>query len=126
MPETRGVPRNWVWAALLAAFAYVIIGLVSASLANTAPSGPVRTMWRASAFVISAIVFVAHIAREHFRLRSSPSTTALHTSLAVALGAFGLAAAAVVHSQGIPTANHRMLRLSLLIWPIMLGMPAYV
>jgi TRAP-type C4-dicarboxylate transport system permease small subunit len=73
--------------------------------------------------VISAAAFAAHIAYEHVRLRNSPSTTALHASFAVALGAFGLAVAASLHAQ---TTHQHFPAVALAIWPIMTALPAFV
>ena len=67
-----------------------------------------------------------HIGFEYFRLRNSPRRTALHVSLSVAVGAFSLAAAANIHALRTGTGNHRLLGLALLIWPIMIGVPAFV
>ena len=52
---------------------------------------------------------------------------ALHVALAVALGAFGLAASANLHSLSVEMANRHahILALSLAIWPFMTGGPAF-
>ena len=76
--------------------------------------------------MVSAVVYAAHIGYEHFRIRSSPLSTALHVALGAAVGAFGLAAAAIVHSLVTGTGNLRLLRLALLIWPLITGVPAFV
>src|SRR5262249_48697228 len=69
----------------------------------------------------SAVVYAAHIGYEHFRIRSSPRSTALHVAFGGAVGAFGLAAAAIVHSLLTGTGNLRLLRIALLIWPLITG-----
>lgn len=76
--------------------------------------------------MVSAVVYAAHIGYEHFRIRSSPRSTALHVALGAAVGAFGLAAAAIVHSLVTGTGNLRLLRIALLIWPLITGVPAFV
>ena len=73
-----------------------------------------------------AVTFGVHVWYEHFRLRNSPRRTALHASMAVALGAFGLAVAANIHSLQAGTGNRQLLALALVIWPIMTGVPAFV
>ena len=83
-------------------------------------------MWRLAAWLICAVAFATHIGLEHFRLRSSPRGTVLHASVAVALGAFALAAAANIHALTSGTGNQRLLALSLVIWPVMTGLPAFV
>ena len=46
--------------------------------------------------------------------------------MAVALGGFGLAAAANIHAVGQGTGNQRLLALALVIWPILTGVPAFL
>ena len=76
--------------------------------------------------MVSAAVYAAHIGYEHFRIHSSPHSTALHVAIGAAIGAFGLAAAAIVHSLLTGTGNLRLLRIALLAWPLITGVPAYV
>ncbi len=75
--------------------------------------------------MFSAVVYAAHIGYEHFRIRSSLHSTALHVACGAAIGALGLEAAAIVHSLAIGTANLRLLRIALLVWPLITGVPAY-
>ena len=110
----------FVWA-LLAGTLYLIIGVGFAPLAV-----PSVFFWRLAAWIVSAVVYAAHIAYEHFRIRSSPHSTALHVAFGAAIGAFGLAAAAIAHSLAIGTGNLRLLRIALLAWPLIAGVPAYV
>jgi len=86
----------------------------------------VRILLEAGAWIVSAGVYAAHIGYEHFRIRSSLHSTALHVAFGAAIGAFGLAAIANVHSLLTGTGNLRLLRLALLIWPLITGVPAYV
>src|SRR2546430_15340201 len=81
---------------ILAAVAYVVIGLVFAALAKSADVNYVR-LWRLAAWLASAAVAAAHIGDEHYRLNGSPRPTALHAAGAVAPGALGLAPAAEGH-----------------------------
>ena len=46
--------------------------------------------------------------------------------MAVALGAFGLAVAANLHSLQVGTGDRQLLALALVIWPIMTGVPSFV
>jgi hypothetical protein len=114
---------RWVRAALLVGLLYLGAGLVFAALARSAGSEQVRAAWRLAAWVISAAAFAAHIGYEHFRLRSSPGTTGLHTSLAVGLGAFGIAVAASLHGQA---AHRHFPAFALAAWPILTAPPAFV
>jgi hypothetical protein len=83
-------------------------------------------MWRLAAWLTSAVAFAIHLWYEHFHLRNSPRRTALHASMAVALGAFALAGAANIHALRFATGNQRLLLLALVIWPILTGVPAFL
>lgn len=120
--NSSGPPR-WLRAVILVGIVYPVAGVTFAAL--PAASNQMRVTWRLAAWLISAVAFAAHIWYEHARLQSSPRTIAWHVSLAVALGAFGLAVAANVHAQ--VTANHqRSILLALALWPVMTALPAFV
>src|SRR5437868_14888240 len=78
--------------------------------------------WRLAAWAISAAVFAGHIGYEHVQLRCSAGSTAFHTSLSVALGAFALAVIAIVHSHG--KSGHSFL--AFLVWPLVIWIPAFL
>jgi hypothetical protein len=117
--------QRWIRTAILFGAMYAVIGLALAAPANSAPADQVR-IWRLTAWVISALAFAAHLWHEHFRVRNSPLTTAVHTSLAVALGAFGLAASANVHALWVGSSHQRLLTFALVGWPVLTGVPAFV
>jgi len=108
-------------AALLVGALYTLIGLVFAL-----PTHQVQ-MWRLAAWVVSAILFAAHISYEHFQLHSRPGSAALHVAAAVGAGGFGLAVAATVHSLFV-TPNYSRWRFvgALLAWPLITALPAFV
>ena len=108
---------------ILFAVVYLVVGV---AFPNPSASNKTQFIWRLSAWLICAVAFAIHIGLEHFRLRNSPLRTALHASLAVALGAFGLAGAANIHALKTGTGNHRLLALALVIWPLITGVPAFV
>jgi len=112
--------RWFVWA-LLAGALYVSIGVGFARL-----SVPSVFFWRLAAWMVSAVVYAAHIGYEHFRIGGSPRSIALHVAFGAAVGGFGLAAAANVHSLVTGTGNLRLVRIALLIWPLITGVPAFV
>jgi hypothetical protein len=99
---------------------YSVIGIVFAL-----PSSQVR-MWRLAAWAISAALYGVHTGYEHFRLRNSPPTTALHAALAVAVGAFGLAIAANVHEVLVAPSYRRRLAIALVAWPVLTALPAFI
>ena len=111
---------------MVLAVVYLVVGITFATLAGSSASHEMRVMWRLAAYAVSALVFAAHIGSEHFRLRHTPRRTALHTSVAVALGAFALAVAANIHSLGVVSSDHRLLAFALLAWPLLCGLPAFV
>ena len=114
---------RWFHAVILVGLLYLLVGTV---FPNPPASDPTQFIWRLAAWIISAVAFGVHVWYEHFRLRNSPRRTALHASMAVALGAFGLAVAANIHSLQAGTGNRQLLALALVIWPIMTGVPAFV
>ena len=114
---------RWFRTVVLVGMLYLLVGIV---FPNPSASDPTQFLWRLAAWAISAVAFGVHVCCEHFLFRNSLSRTALHASLAVALGAFGLAVAANIHSLQTATGNHLLLALALVIWPIMTGVPAFV
>src|SRR5262245_40299305 len=112
---------GWFGCALLAGTLYLMIGVGFAPL-----SVPSVFFWRLAAWIVSAVVYGIHIGYEHLRARNSPRSTALHVAIGAALGAFGLAAAANIHSLRTGMGNLRLLRIALLVWPLITGVPAFV
>ncbi len=114
--------QPWAWAVVIVGVAYAFFGIVFAI-----PPSYVK-VWRLAAWGVSAVAYAAHICYERFRLQNSPPSAALHVALAVALGAFGLAAAANIHSLRIESSNEhqRLLLLALGLWPILTALPAFL
>jgi hypothetical protein len=114
--------QSWVRTAVFLGIGYALVGIVFA-----VPTTHVQA-WRLAAWVVSAMVFAAHIAYERFGLQNSPVSAALHIAFAVALGAFGLAFGANIHSLSAGSTNqHRqLLLLSLGIWPVITALPAFL
>lgn len=103
---------------------YLTTGLLFPALAKSTASDHAR-VWRLSAWVFSAAAFAMHVGYECFRLRSSSVATAVHASLAVALGAFALAIAAALHAWTGATLG-RFPATALAIWPVMTAVPAFL
>jgi hypothetical protein len=116
------VHASWIRAVVLLAAAYALVGIAFA-----APTSHVHA-WRLAAWVVSAIAYASHMAYERFRLRNSPAAAALHIAGAVALGALGLAVSANVHSLSTAATSRRQsfLLLSLVIWPVITAVPAFL
>src|SRR5262249_57568994 len=87
--------QSWFGTAILIGILYCVIGVTFAL-----PSNQGR-VWRLVAWVVSAGVFAAHIGYEQLRHANSARATALHTALAVAVGAFGLSIPARVHRLSV-------------------------
>lgn len=113
---------SWIRAALLLGVGYALVGILFA-IPATHPQA-----WRLAAWIVSAMGFASHIAYERFRLQNSPSSSALHVAVGAALGAFGLAAGANLHSlsAGSGHEDRQLLLLALAIWPVMTAVPAYL
>ena len=120
--NTSGKYQSWQ-AVILFGLVYLVVGV---AFPNPPATNAMQFVWRVAAWLICAVAFAIHIGIEHFRLRSSPRTAALHASGSVALGAFGLAAAANIHALRAGTGNHGLLALALVLWPIITAVPAFV
>jgi hypothetical protein len=118
--------QRWLRTAILVGVLYLAVGKAFAALAGAAASNQMQFFWRLSAFVISAVVFAAHIAYEHFRLRNTARPTAWHASAAVAFGAFGLALAANIHDLGSASGYRPRMLIALVAWPLLTAVPAFI
>jgi len=124
MKETHG--RRWLWTILIIGAIYCIDGIVFGKFAEWSESHTMVFIWRLTSWLTCALLFAGHIWYEYFRNSNSPRKTALYTSSAVAVGAFGLAVAANIHAQFVTSANQLLLALSLIIWPILTAVPAFI
>jgi hypothetical protein len=118
--------QRWHMTAILVGALYLVVGLASAALAGAAASSQMQFFWRLSAFVISAVVFAAHIAHEHVRLRNTARPTAWHTSMAVAIGGFALALVANIHDLGSASGYRPRMLIALVAWPLLTAVPAFI
>ena len=82
--------------------------------------------WRLAAWSISGGVYAAHIWYEHIRLRNAPRLAAAHVALAVAIGAFILAIAGMIHSRSMALGIRPAWLLALLLWPAITALPAFL
>ena len=105
---------------------YFTVGAASIVLAGVAATSQMVSFWRLSAFVICGVVFAAHIAYEHFRLRSRARVTAWQTSVAVAIGGFALALAANLHDLGSAAGYRPRMLIALVAWPLITAVPAFI
>lgn len=121
---SRAANRAWVPSAAIVAGVYLVAGPGFGWLAGATRSSGHVVAWRLAAWVVSALAFGAHILYEHARLANRPRTAGWHVSVAVAIGAFGLAVAANLHPHSGAIAQR--LRLSLVLWPLITAVPALI
>jgi hypothetical protein len=112
----------WTAVALLTGLTYALIGVLFA-----VPQSHVQ-VWRLAAWGISAAVYAVHIASERQRPEWTHRKVASHVAAGSALGAFGLAVGANLHSLfGAP---HQwpvaLLLIALIAWPAITAVPAFV
>ena len=118
--------QRWLRTVILLGAVYPVIGIAFGAFAGWSASNQMVVTWRLLAFLTSAVVFAVHIGYEHFRLGNSPLITASHASMAVAVGAFALAAAANVHGVWVASSHQRALAFALVAWPALTAVPAFV
>lgn len=118
--------NRWIRPVLLVAVIYATVGIVTASLARSAPSPEARTLWRLVAWLLSVLAFAGHLVYEQVRLRAAVRIAAAHAAAAVALAAFMLAAVGPVRSHWGAADFWRAAALSLPLWPILTGVVAFL
>ena len=118
--------KRWLRAVILLGVVYAVVGVSFSAFARWAPSDSMPETWNRLAFLASGIAFAIHIGYEHFRLGSSPRITALHTSIAVALGALGLALVANIHDLGSASGYRPRMLIALVAWPLLTAVPAFI
>jgi len=117
--------QKWFRTVILIGAVYLVIGLSFSAFAGWSKSNQMVFTWRLLSFFTSAVVFALHIGHEHFRLANSPLVTASHASMAVAVGAFGIAVAANVHGLWVHSSNQRSLIFALVAFPALTAIPAF-
>ena len=71
-------------------------------------------------------MYAAHFWHEHFRRGESPRGTAFHAAVAVAIGAFALAVAGMVHSLSTAAGFRPAWLVALVAWPAFTAFPAFL
>ena len=117
---------QWLRAVLLTGAIYCTIGIGFSAFAGWSSSRRVVVAWNIASFVVSLVVFAVHIGYDYFRHGNRPLIVAWHASLAVALGSFLLAVSANIHSFRVANSPHGLLAIALVVWPLMVGIPAFV
>ena len=112
--------HRWIQIAFVVGLVYLLVGRLFAL-----PASHVRA-WRLAAWMVCGALFAGQIVFELLRLRHSPRATALHASVAVAIGAFGLAIAGVIHSLSIDRGIRPIWIAALVLWPAITAIPAFL
>ena len=108
---------------LLFGIGYAVVGI---AFPNPSTPGATQQMWRLAAWIASVIIFGIQIWYEHFRFHNRHGTTALHVAISAAIGAFALAVAANIHALNSTLAHRGLLAASLILWPVIIGVAAFV
>ena len=116
---------RWLGVVLGIGLAYLVVGLVSGSLAAAAATSASRTRWRLAAWAISGVAFVAQIAWERLRLRKGVAAASFDAAAAAAFGGLFLAIAATMHKATVGSVDARYL-LALVAWPLIVAVPAFL
>lgn len=112
--------QPWFRVALLVGIIYFAVGRLF-----TVPMTHVQA-WRLAAWLVSGVAFAAHIGHEHFKTRHSPRAIARDAAVAVAIGAFLLAVAGMVHSLWVTSTVRTVWFLALVLWPAFTAIPAFL
>jgi hypothetical protein len=110
---------------LLLAAAYLLIGLMFGKFSDWATTSAMHLIWRRLAWLVSGVGFAAHIVYGHFRLGNAPGRTAMHASIAAALGAGALALAANLHEWMGASRYRPSMAIALVAWPLLTAVPAF-
>ena len=111
---------------ILFAVVYVVLGIIFTVITSSTISDGMKMLWNWAAFVISIAVFVYNIIYEHYRLLNPPRIVALRVSVAVALGAFLLAAAANILTLFADSDKNNLMIFAFAVWPFITAVPAFL
>ena len=110
---------------LLAGIAYILVGTATAAFAGMASSPSGVKGWRLVAWLLSLAVFSFHFVVERRRATRGVSL-AVAVALGVAIGALGVAALGPVRSHWGDKSRLKLALLSLVAWPLLTGIPAFL
>ena len=118
-------PRRRIATILLAGAAYVLAGTGTAALSRFASSPASAKTWRLAAWLLSLAIFAIHFFIERNR-RLRPSSVAARVAIAVAIGALGVAVLGPVRAHWGDAGRLKLALLSIVAWPVITGVPAFV
>jgi hypothetical protein len=108
-----------------ASLAYVMVGIITAGLAGAAASLAATKAWRLAGWALSLAVFMVHVVASRHRQPGSPLGAAARVAIAVAVAALVLAIVGPVRGHWGEPAIGRVALLSVVLWPLMTGIPAF-
>ena len=124
-PVKLGMRRNRVWTLLLVGVAYLVANMGTAMLAGMAASPAAVKGWRITAWLLSLAIFGIHFASER-RRHERRLRVAAYVALAVAIGAFAVAAVGPLRGHWSEPSRLKLVLLSVVAWPVFTGVPAFV
>ena len=116
------VTSPWILISVAVGILYALVGILFAL-----PTTHVHA-WRLAAWVVCGLGYAGHVVYERVRQRRPSAVAAWHVAAAAAIGGFGLAVGANIHSLGVESTarQHTLLLLSLALWPVVSAVPAFV
>jgi len=111
---------------MLVGLVYAGLGFVTGELARSAASPQWRNLWRLSAWPLSLIVFGIHFWHERRHSAAPGVGKAVRVGIAAGLGGLFLALIGPVRSHwGAPDFGRAAI-LSIVLWPFLTGIPAFL
>ena len=110
----------WLRAAILFGLGYFLVGRLFAVPGEHAQA------WRFAAWLVSFLIYATHFRYERARSSNPPRGVALHVATAVAIGAFGIAVAGMMHSISTQGSLKPTWLLALVLFPLVTGVPAFL
>ena len=111
---------------LIAALLYGLVGWGTAALARSAAGSAGVKVWRLTAWLSSVVIFVGHILYDRYKLSDSASRTARMAAFSVMIAVFALAIIGPVLAHRNSADFWRSGVLSVLLWPLLTGIPAFI
>ena len=105
---------------------YAALGFVTGELSKSAASPQWQNAWRLSAWPLSFLVFACHFGYERLKLANPPIRAARHVAIAAGLGGLFLALVGPVRTHWGADDFGRAAVLSLAVWPLLTGIPAFL
>ena len=120
MASATEARATWLRAAILFGLGYFLVGRLFAVPGEHAQA------WRFAAWLVSLLLFTAHLRYERARPSSVPRVAALRVATGVAIGAFALAVALTIRSISAQGSLRMQWVLALVLFPLVTAVPAFL